>query len=224
MDAAKERVTILFLSFVSRKWRKILIPITAIAVVTALLLFPRGQSDNGIIITSAQNPFTDLIKENELDVETPEVIPVAPIVIVIDVKGAVRYPGVYSLQEGDRLIDAINAAGGYLPNADSRMLNHAMKLADEFLVYVPIEGEVPLDGELNLLIGNSSNQDDGKVNINTANVEELITIPGIGPAKAAAIIQHRNTNGAFKTPESLMDISGIGLKTYEKLEQLIKVK
>ena len=69
------------------------------------------------------------------------VIEEIPLVIVIDVKGAVRYPGVYSMQEGDRLIDAITAAGGYLPDADSRMLNHAMKLFDELVVYVPVEGE-----------------------------------------------------------------------------------
>ena len=62
-------------------------------------------------------------------------------IIVVDVKGAVRHPGVYTMQEGDRLIDAINAAGGYLPDADSRMLNHAMKLTDEFVIYVPVEGE-----------------------------------------------------------------------------------
>ena len=60
---------------------------------------------------------------------------------MVDIQGAVKYPGVYSLDEGDRLIDAIHAAGGYLADADSRMLNHAMKLPDEFFIYVPREGE-----------------------------------------------------------------------------------
>ena len=73
------------------------------------------------------------------------------------------------MQEGDRLIDAINAAGGYLPDADSRMLNHAMKLSDEFVVYVPVEGEEVPEGETSLLHRDPlQHQDDGTVNINTS--------------------------------------------------------
>ena len=101
-------------------------------------------------------------------------------------KGAVRHPGVYSMQDGDRLIDAINAAGGYLPNADSRMLNHAMKLADEFVVYVPIEGEEVQAISYYSDKWDKSPQDDGKVNINTADEKELMTIPGIGPVKSGS--------------------------------------
>ena len=148
----------------------------------------------------------------------------APEPIIIDVKGAVQRPGVYSLVEGDRLIDAINAAGGYLPEADSRMLNHAMKMTDEFVIYVPIEGEEPIDIVQTVSVGTSDRPSDGKVNLNTADEKELMTIPGIGPAKAAAIIQYRTDHGLFKTPESLMEVSGIGQKTFERLESQITVK
>ena len=144
---------------------------------------------------SEQNPFPELIEE-ELEEEIEMTVQIAPVPIVVDVKGAVRHPGVYSMQEGDRLIDAINAAGGYLPDADSRMLNHAMKLADEFVIYVPIEGEeVTRYRTFTPITGTSAQQDDGKVNINTADEKELMTIPGIGPSKAAAIIQYRTDHG-----------------------------
>jgi competence protein ComEA len=222
MDAAKERVTVLFLSFVSGKWRKIITPIAAIAVLSAFLFFPKGQADENTFVMSDQNPFPEVIEEERVEV-VENSIPIAPVPVVIDVKGAVRHPGVYSMKDGDRLIDAINAAGGYLPNADSRMLNHAMKLADEFVIYVPIEGEEVLDISFTPLIGTNASQDDGKVNINTADEKELMTIPGVGPSKAAAIIQYRTDQGSFKSPESLMEVSGIGQKTFEKLESQITV-
>ncbi len=222
MDAAEERVTVLFLSFVSGKWRKIITPIAAIAVLSAFLFFPKGQADENTFVMSDQNPFPEVIEEERVEV-VENSIPIASVPIVIDVKGAVRHPGVYSMKDGDRLIDAINAAGGYLPTADSRMLNHAMKLADEFVIYVPIEGEEVLDITFTPLIGTNASQDDGKVNINTADEKVLMTIPGIGPSKAAAIIQYRTDQGPFKSPESLMEVSGIGQKTFEKLESQITV-
>lgn len=218
MDAAKERVILLFLSFISSHWRKSIFPIVAIAVVAAFLLIPRGQANNG-----EQTPFPELIEQEIEEVldEQPEI----PTILVVDVKGAVRHPGVYTLAEGDRLIDAISAAGGYVPEADSSMLNHAMKLTDEFLIYVPLEGEEVQEGETSLAVGMTDKPtSEGTVNINTADESQLMTIPGIGPAKAAAIINYRNDNGLFKAPESLMDVSGIGKKTFEKLEHQITVK
>ena len=128
------------------------------------------------------------------------------------------------MQDGDRLIDAINAAGGYLPDADSRLLNHAMKIIDELLIYVPLQGEELPVGGTDLLTSGNSEADEGLVNINTASESELMTISGIGPAKAAAIIQYRDENGSFSSTESLMEISGIGQKTFDKLEQQITVK
>ena len=74
------------------------------------------------IVLSEQNPFPELIEEEIIE----EVAIVVPTIIVVDVKGAVRHPGVYSIEDGDRLIDAVNAAGGYTPDADSRLLNHAL--------------------------------------------------------------------------------------------------
>lgn len=222
MDAAEERVTVLFLSFVSGKWRKIITPIAAIAVISAFLFFPKGQADDNTFVMSDPNPFPELMEE-KIEEESVNSVQIAPASIVVDVKGAVRHPGVYAMQDGDRLIDAINAAGGYLPNADSRMLNHAMKLADEFVVYVPIEGEEVLDVSFTPISGTSAPQDDGKVNINTADEKELMTIPGIGPSKAAVIVQYRTDHGNFKSPESLMEVTGIGQKTFEKLESQITV-
>ncbi|HJF33679.1 MAG TPA: helix-hairpin-helix domain-containing protein [Sporosarcina psychrophila] len=215
-------MNVLFRSFVSAKWRKILTPIAAIAVLSAFLFFPKGQTDNNTFVMSEQNPFPELIEEDSVE-EVEDSIQLAPALIVVDVKGAVRHPGVYSMQDGDRLIDAINAAGGYLPQADSRMLNHAMKLTDEFVIYAPVEGEEMLDILSTTISGTSAPKDDGKVNINTADEKELMTIPGVGPSKAAAIIQYRMDKGSFKSPESLMEVSGIGQKTFEKLESQITV-
>jgi competence protein ComEA len=222
MDAAEERVNVLFLSFVSSKWRKIITPIAAIAVIFALLLLPKGQADNNTFVMSEQNPFPELIEEKSEEViETTE--PIVSVPIVVDVKGAILHPGVYSMQQEDRLIDAIYAAGGYLPNADSRMLNHAMKLVDEMVIYVPVEGEELTELSTTPMIGAAAPQDDGKVNINTADTQQLMTMPGIGPSKAATIIQYREEHGLFKMPESLMEVSGIGQKTFDKLASLITV-
>jgi competence protein ComEA len=223
MDTVLERVKVLFLSFVSDNWRKFLFPMAAIAVIVAFLLIPHGQADNGQLVLSDQNPnpFKEINEEDNKEVN--ETVLKVPAVIMVDVKGAVRHPGVYTVEEGDRLIDAITAAGGYLPDADSRLLNHAMKLTDELLVYVPLVGEEPLEGGMSLVVQQNPQNNDGLININTADEILLMTINGIGPAKASAIINYREEHGPFISPESIMDVSGIGQKTFEKLEHQITV-
>jgi competence protein ComEA len=223
MDTVLERVKVLFLSFVSDNWRKFLFPMAAIAVIVAFLLIPHGQADNGQLVLSDQNPnpLKEIKAEDNLEVN--ETVLKVPAVIMVDVKGAVRHPGVYTVEEGDRLIDAITAAGGYLPDADSRLLNHAMKLTDELLVYVPLVGEEPLEGGMSLVVQQNPQNNDGLININTADEILLMTINGIGPAKASAIINYREEHGPFISPESIMDVSGIGQKTFEKLEHQITV-
>jgi competence protein ComEA len=223
MDTVLERVKVLFLSFVSDNWRKFLFPMAAIAVIVAFLLIPHGQADNGQLVLSDQNPNPLKEIKTEDNLEVNETVLKVPAVIMVDVKGAVRHPGVYTVEEGDRLIDAITAAGGYLPDADSRLLNHAMKLTDELLVYVPLVGEELLEGGLSLVVQQNPQNNDGLININTADEILLMTINGIGPAKASAIINYREEHGPFISPESIMDVSGIGQKTFEKLEHQITV-
>ncbi|MBU8879461.1 helix-hairpin-helix domain-containing protein [Bacillus sp. FJAT-29790] len=164
------------------------------------------------------------IEEQNLN-ENAEMKAVAESVIV-DVKGAVNKPGVYKAGTDERVIDMINKAGGLTEKADEAKINFAMRVEDEMVVYVPAQGEV-LEESGSILQGAvpaSQGGSDGKVNLNTANETELQTLPGIGPAKAAAIIEFREMNGPFKVIEDIKSISGIGNKTFEKLQNSIKVK
>lgn len=224
-ECLAERVKTLLPKLAMFKWRKIITPIAAIAVLSVVLFFPRGQADSQLTVASGLSPLIEVEELEIVEEETIISVPTAPEPIVVDVQGAVTHPGVYSLVEGDRLIDAIHAAGGYLPHADSRMLNHAMKLVDEFYIYVPIEGEeVSLSGSiLTTPVKEEDQKSVNKVNINLADMQELMTIPGIGPSKAAAIIQYRDENGSFTSTDRLMDVSGIGQKTFDRLESFVTV-
>jgi competence protein ComEA len=141
--------------------------------------------------------------------------------LVVDVKGAIKSPGVYEMKLGDRVIDVIEQAGGLHENADSNNVNFAMKLVDEMVLYIPIVGE-ELTPEPT--VGGVQNQGDGKVNLNKASEAELQTLTGVGPAKATAIIEYRDQNGGFKKVEEVMEISGIGEKTFEKFKDQITVR
>ncbi|WP_256371009.1 helix-hairpin-helix domain-containing protein [Psychrobacillus sp. OK028] len=141
------------------------------------------------------------------------------LVVFVEVKGAVTKPGVYELSEGDRVLNAIEMAGGYLVSSNSKHINHAERVKDEMVIYVPEEGEVVEETPLD-----SNSTQSSLVNINSADATALTTLPGIGAAKAEAIITHREQSGAFKEKQDLMKVSGIGQKTFEKLEPLISVK
>ena len=146
--------------------------------------------------------------------------------VLVDVKGAVKYPGVYELTDEDRVVDAITLAGGYADGANPSLINHAQKLQDEMVVYIPLQGE-----ETEIAIQSFAGSGDGgsgsegaKVNINTADEAQLTTLPGIGPAKAKAILAYREEQGKFQTIEGLKEVSGIGDKTFEQLKDLIDIK
>ena len=107
-------------------------------------------------------------------------------------------------------------------SADSATVNFSMHVTDEMVIYIPKKGE-----EASNLIPSQSGQmpsEKRTVNLNTAELSELETLPGIGPAKSAAIIEYRKVNGPYKSIEDLKSISGIGDKTFEKLKELISVK
>lgn len=159
--------------------------------------------------------------------------PAAPETIVVDVTGAVMAPRVVELPAGSRVNDAIEAAGGLAADADATRINRAAALSDGQQVYVPRVGEdveVAVSPASPVSPGFSGSGDSGGtpqegslVNINTAGVDELDTLPGVGPSTAQAIIDEREANGPFASAEDIMRVSGIGEKKFEKLEGLICV-
>lgn len=213
-------------SFITEKWRTLLIPFAAIAVISAVLFFPREPSDSFSEEHGSPlfEPFEPAEPEDEIIPEAELAAETVPSPILVDVKGAVKFPGMYSLKEDDRLLDAVNAAGGYTEAADTRLLNHAQKLYDEAVIYVPVSGEEPPLYEQPAALASSGDGVDGLVNINTADLQGLQALPGIGPSKAAAILQYREENGVFTEPAGLKNVSGIGDKTFEKLEAHITLK
>ena len=140
-------------------------------------------------------------------------------VIFVDIKGAVKKPGVYKMKAGDRVKDAIDAAGGLTAEADSQKVNLAQRVEDQMVIVVPKVGEeaeaIPAG------VTSKETSKEGKVNINTATVEELKTLKGVGEKKAEAIIEYRKKNGSFKTKEDLMKVRGIGKKLFESFEERI---
>jgi len=137
-------------------------------------------------------------------------------VLVVHVAGAVQRSGVYRLRDGDRVVDAVEAAGGMAANAEADAINLAARLLDGQRVYVPRVGEaVPLDG--------APEQPSGPVDLNAATEEQLDDLPGVGPATAAAIVAHRVANGPFGSVDDLGDVRGIGAAKLEALRDLVTV-
>ena len=147
--------------------------------------------------------------------------PVEQDLITVDVKGAVKSPGIYDLPVGSRVNDAVQKAGGLTEQADSKSLNLAQKVSDEALVYVPTKGE-EANQQANSGASSSTNKEK-KVNLNKASLEELKQVKGLGGKRAQDIIDHRETNGKFKSVEELKKVSGIGAKTIEKLKDYVTV-
>lgn len=146
----------------------------------------------------------------------------------VDVDGAVASPGVYRLNDGARVAQAIDAAGGLTAEADVTGLNRASKVADGQKLYVPKVGEqqtVTAGGGADggAVVTSGANDAAGLVNINTASVAELQTLSGIGPSMAQSIIDERTKNGPFASVDDLMRVSGIGEKKLAKIKDCICV-
>ena len=142
--------------------------------------------------------------------------------ITVDVKGAVKSPGIYDLPVGSRVHDAVQKAGGLTEEADSKSLNLAQKVSDEALVYVPTKGEEAASQQAASGTASSTSKEK-KVNLNKASLEELKQVKGLGGKRAQDIIDHREANGKFKSVEELKKVSGIGAKTIEKLKDYVTV-
>ncbi len=164
------------------------------------------------------------IAEDHLSIYTPnEEVPVQT--IVVDVKGAIKHPGVYELTAPSRVVDAIQVAGGLNEDADIGRVNQATFLVDAQVVYIPTLGEDESVWEGQIIFALDGGEiDDGLVDLNTATDSMLQTLPGIGPSKSQAIIQYREEHGSFRDVEELLNVSGIGQKTLDKLLPLITVR
>lgn len=141
--------------------------------------------------------------------------------LVVAVTGKVRKPGLVSLPQGARVADAIEAAGGALPDTDLAFVNLARRLVDGELVLVGVTPSVPVDQPGNAPAGAGGSG--GVVNLNTATLTELQTLPGVGPVLAQRILDFRATHGGFRRVTDLQQVDGIGATRYERLKDLVTI-
>lgn len=174
----------------------------SIAVI-ATAVSPRGGMRDELGETSGLAPAA------ETALVHPEASP-----IFVHVLGHVVRPGLYELRTGDRVIDAIAAAGGLTESADPAGVNLARLIGDGEQLLVPAEGEVSTAAQPGVTT-------DGRVDLNTADAATLETLPRIGPAMAQRIVDHRSAHGPFASADDLLAVSGIGAKTLEALRPLV---
>lgn len=155
----------------------------------------------------------------DLSEETEETEETEASQICVYVCGQVQAPGVYYLDAGSRICDAVSAAGGCLDTADTCAVNQAERLVDGSRIYIPQEGETAVS----ISMGDME-QADGLVHLNRADKETLMTLPGIGETKADAILEYRDSHGGFTKKEELMDIPGIKDGVFRKIEDYITVE
>ena len=139
--------------------------------------------------------------------------------LTVHVAGAVAHPGVVLLAPGDRVVDAIAAAGGPLPEADLEGLNLAQSLQDGQKVAVPRRGE---GGEADMPHA-GADAGERRINLNTADAKRLEELPGIGPTLAGRIVAYREKHGGFRSVDELKKVSGIGNKKFEELRDLVEI-
>lgn len=125
--------------------------------------------------------------------------------IKVDIKGAVMFPGVYSVEDGALLIDVVNMAGGFTNDVDIEKINLVALVSNNQMIFIPKVEE--LNNKL--------------ININTASIKDLTTLPGIGETKASKIIEYRNKNGSFTSVEQLLNVEGITKSIYEEIKTMV---
>lgn len=169
------------------------------------------------------------VKVGEVTAPKEEPIPEEK-VICVHICGAVVSPGVYEIPQGSRVYEAVMAAGGYREDADEDYVNQALVLNDSDKLVIPTLADteamvIPSDGKVREFgVGSGDPKtESGKVNINTAGVEELCTLSGIGEARAKVIISYRDSNGPFGSIEDIMNVSGIKQASFDRIKNDICV-
>jgi len=203
------------------EYKKILSIIGGVLAVIVIILVGRGMMASSmkekVMVTNAVN--TTRVEETTT---------MMPQNCYVDIKGEVLRPGVYEFSCESRIQEVIKKAGGFTEEADETKINLAQKITDQMQMIVPNVNSKQEGGvtEGNSEKGNSSNMilsnaKQGKVNINTATLEELQTIKGIGKKKAEAILQYRKEHGPFRTKEDLLEVKAIGKKALEAIESQV---
>ena len=203
------------------EYKKVLSIIGGVLAVIVIIFVGRGMmaspTKEKVMVTNAVN--TTRVEETTT---------MMPQDCYVDIKGEVLHPGVYEFSCESRMQEVIKKAGGFTEEADETKINLAQKITDQMQMIVPNLNSKQEGGvtEGNSEKGNSSNttpsnSKQGTVNINTATLEELQTIKGIGKKKAEAILQYRKEHGAFRTKEDLLQVKGIGKKALEAIESQV---
>ena len=203
------------------EYKKVLSIIGGVLAVIVIILVGRGMMASSmkekVMVTNAVN--TTRVEETTT---------IMPQNCYVDIKGEVLRPGVYEFSCASRIQDVIKKAGGFTEEADETKINLAQKITDQMQIIVPNlhskqEGGVTEGNSEKGNLSNTtpSNSKQGTVNINTATLEELQTIKGIGKKKAEAILQYRKEHGAFRTKEDLLRVKGIGKKALEAIESQV---
>ncbi|HFI0357068.1 TPA: helix-hairpin-helix domain-containing protein [Streptococcus suis] len=205
------------------KWQ-IALPAVAGLLLTTFLIFSQpAKSDQTGLTDFPQTEQTS--NSSELVEETSTEVSKEPSQLVVDVKGAVAKPGLYTLAADARVNDAVEAAGGLTSQADPKSINLAQKLSDEAVVYVASKDE-NISVVASTTASSAMSQEEKNtslVNLNTATEADLQTISGIGAKRATDIIAYREANGGFKSVDDLNNVSGIGDKTMESIRPYVTV-
>ena len=195
--------------------------IISVLVLLSLLVYGCGRKtpvyrDDVFDLAKEESETASESKESATDTETGE-LPMDEAVCCVYVCGEVNAPGVYKLPAGSRVYEAIQLAGGLTEKADAAAVNQALFLEDGQMIQVLAQGEEgPTAAE--------EKEDDGRVDLNTADIQELMGIPGIGEAKAKSIIAYREQNGSFQSAEDVMKITGIKEGLYSRMKDYITVR
>lgn len=206
------------------KSNKIFIVLTIVLMFVLMMPACRKSESSEIYLYDED---TNKNEEKSSDCES-EILEETSKLIYVQITGAINSPGVYELKEGLRIFEVIEMAGGTLDNACTDAINMARPVKDEMVIYVPTKEEVD-KGFLEetsyayedyTLEENSSQT---KININTATLEQLMELPGIGETKANQIIDYRTEKGGFKSIDEIMNISGIKQSSYDKIKDMIEV-
>lgn len=207
------------------KNKKIIRALLLTVLCCQLFLFGCGDHRDVVMLEEVTTEETnDTVQEAY---EGSEIAPHTRSMIYVYVCGAVEEPGVYEVPEGSRVYEVLELAGGCIPEAASESINQARVLCDgeQLKIYTQEELTLGMASDNQMVEGATMGQAmDGKININVASADELTTLKGIGMSRALAIIAYREEQGGFKSTEEIMNISGIGEHTYDKIKEQISVR